>query len=118
MVVTQNQVTAFTLCKVWREWESIKNVYLSHVRHWPPYHKHQLKEGTIDIPLARSRTERIKWEFLPVAEGGKEYKTYWKVYEDFDKLSGKDEEGAAQNSQVIKKGTYNFGELHRITDEA
>ena len=81
----------------------MQQVYLAHVRHWPPYHKHQLKEGKNDIPLASFCTEMIKWEVLPVVEGGKECKKYWKVYEDFKKSSAKDNEGAAENSQAVQK---------------
>jgi tRNA pseudouridine32 synthase/23S rRNA pseudouridine746 synthase len=82
MVVARNQEASSQLCRAWRERELVQKVYLAHVRHWPPYHNNNLNEGTIDIPLGPSRTERIKWEVYPVADGGKECKTDWKVYQD------------------------------------
>jgi 23S rRNA-/tRNA-specific pseudouridylate synthase len=85
MVVARNQEAASYLCRAWREREMVQKTYLAHVKDWPPYHQHRVSEGTIDVPLAPSRTERIKWEVIPVSEGGKECKTYWKVYQDFDK---------------------------------
>jgi 23S rRNA-/tRNA-specific pseudouridylate synthase len=84
MVVARNQDTASYLCRAWRERESVQKVYLAHVRHWPPYHQHGMSEGAIDLALAPSRNERIKWEVTPVEEGGKECQTFWKVFEDFD----------------------------------
>ena len=85
MVVARNQEAASYLCRAWRERELVQKTYLAHVKHWPPFHQHSVREGTIDIALAPSRTERIKWEAIPVAEGGKECKTYWKLHQDFDK---------------------------------
>ena len=82
MVVARNQEASSQLCRAWRERELVQKVYLAHVRHWPPYHNENLNEGTIDIPLGPSRTERIKWEVYPVADGGKECKTDWKVCQD------------------------------------
>jgi len=82
MVIARNQAASSQLCRAWRERELVQKVYLAHVRHWPPYHNDKLNEGTIDIPLGPSRTERIKWEVYPVAEGGKECKTDWMVYQD------------------------------------
>jgi 23S rRNA-/tRNA-specific pseudouridylate synthase len=82
MVVARNQEASSLLCRAWRERELVQKIYLAHVRHWPPYHDDNLNEGTIDIPLGPSRTERIKWEVYPVADGGKECKTDWKVSQD------------------------------------
>lgn len=85
MVVARNQETASSLSRAWRERESVHKVYLAQVQHWPPYHEHGISEGTIDLALAPSRTERIKWEVTPIEEGGKKCRTLWKVLEDFDK---------------------------------
>jgi 23S rRNA-/tRNA-specific pseudouridylate synthase len=82
----------------------VKKIYLAHVLDWPPYHRQGLSEGTIDIPLAPS-SERIKWEVCPVAKGGKECKTYWRVFEDLDKLSANEGERSAQNATNEKRGT-------------
>ena len=59
----------------------MKKIYLAYVRRWPPYHEQNLLEGSIDLPLAASRTERIKWEVRPVEDGGKASLTSWKIYE-------------------------------------
>ena len=85
MVVARNQEAASFLCRAWRERESVQKVYLAHVRHWPPYHHLGMNEGKINLAMAPSRTERIKWEIIPIEEGGKECETYWKVFEDLDK---------------------------------
>ena len=115
MLVARNRSAASTLCKAWRERGSVQKVYLAHVRHWPPYHKQKVSEGTIDIPLAPSRTERIKWESRPLSEGGKECETYWKVHEDLDNITAKnDEDGASQDSPIIDKRGIIL-ELHPIT---
>ncbi|KAL7550422.1 hypothetical protein ACHAWF_013662 [Thalassiosira exigua] len=119
MVVARNRGSASFLCRAWRERESVQKIYHAHVKHWPPYHQKRLREGMIDIPLAPSRTERIKWEVRPVAEGGKECKTFWKVHEDFthDVDEGKDktdvdEDGVAA-SLPEQRGIVL--ELHPIT---
>ena len=82
MVIARNPSAASFLCQAWRERNSVQKTYLAHVLRWPPYHEKQLREGTIDLPLAASRTERIKWEVRPVVEGGKASLTFWKVYKD------------------------------------
>ncbi|KAL9185280.1 hypothetical protein ACHAXT_003057 [Thalassiosira profunda] len=107
MVVARNQSAASTLCQKWREREDVKKVYLAHVIDWPPYHQQNVTEGTIEIPLAPSRTERIKWEARAVAEGGKECKTYWKVHEDLDR--------SKSNSDAPKSKRGITLELHPIT---
>lgn len=99
MVVARNQDAASSLCQAWRERELVKKIYLAHVVRWPPYHQSGEREGTINIPLAPSRTERIKWQVLPVADGGKECKTYWKVHEDHDT-----EDSATSDDQSARKG--------------
>jgi 23S rRNA-/tRNA-specific pseudouridylate synthase len=80
MVVARNSAAASTLCHKWRERQSVKKTYLAFVRCWPPYHEQNLLEGSIDLPLAASRTERIKWEVRPVEDGGKASLTTWKVH--------------------------------------
>lgn len=85
MVVARNHDAASYLSRAWRERELVQKTYLAHIKHWPPYHQHRIHEGTIDIALAPSRVERIKWAVVPVADGGKECKTFWKVYQDLDK---------------------------------
>lgn len=84
MVFARNRETASSLCRAWRERETVRKVYMAHVRHWPPYHQQGMSEGTIDLALAPSRTERIKWEITPVEKGGKECRTFWRVFEDID----------------------------------
>ena len=116
MVVARNQEASSYLGKAWRERDSVKKVYLAHVKDWPPYNDHKLNEGTIAIPLASSRTERIKWEARPVEDGGKECKTYWKVQEDFDIQSTtktNEKEVPSNDTQTEKKGITL--ELHPIT---
>ncbi|KAL7476399.1 hypothetical protein ACHAW6_002265 [Cyclotella cf. meneghiniana] len=81
MVVARNPAAASNLCHQWRERQSVKKFYLAYVRWWPPYHEQNLLEGSIDLPLAPSRTERIKWEVRPMEDGGKASLTSWKVYE-------------------------------------
>jgi 23S rRNA-/tRNA-specific pseudouridylate synthase len=85
MVVARNHDAASYLSRAWRERELVQKTYLAHVKHWPPYHQHRIHEGTIDTALAPSRVERIKWAVVPAADGGKECKTFWKVYQDLDK---------------------------------
>ena len=123
MVVTRNQATVSTLYKAWRKRASMQQVYLAHVRHWPPYYHayYQLKERTIDTPLAPSHRERISsGKFsLALAEGGKESKTYWQVYADFDNSIVNDEEGAAHKSLKLlgrnSRKVDNFGVASSIT---
>ena len=120
MVVARNQFAASTLCQAWRERDSVQKVYLAHVMNWPPYHKDRQSEGHIDIPLAPSRSERIKWETRPAEDGGKPSKTYWKVYEDYNALSnangneGKGETSSNNNSTTYIKHGITL-ELHPIT---
>ena len=109
LVVARNQESASTLCKAWRERDVVKKIYLAHVKSWPPYHEHKVKEGTIDIPLAASRTERIIWEKRPISDGGKESKTYWKIHEDLDNTVN--EKGIMEKKGVIL-------ELHPITGKS
>ena len=81
MVVGRNASAASALCEQWRERNSVKKTYLAFVKRWPPYHEQKLLEGRIDLPLAASRTERIKWEVRPIQDGGKASLTIWKVHE-------------------------------------
>lgn len=114
MVVARNHTAASTLSQAWRERDVVQKVYLAHVKKWAPYHQKKVTEGTIEISLAASLTERIKWEARPVAEGGKECKTYWKVYKDYDNgTTNNGEEGTSQNSSVERRGITL--ELHPIT---
>lgn len=108
LVVARNQESASLLCRAWRDRDVVKKVYLAHVKSWPPYHEHKVNEGTIDIPLAASRTERIIWEKRPISDGGKESKTYWKMHEDLD-----EENEDIQQREREKKGV--ILELHPIT---
>ena len=107
MVVARNPAAAAFLCKAWKEREAVRKVYLAQVRRWPPYHEHQRREGTIDLPLAPSPTERVKWE-VRRKEGGKECRTYWKVHEDLDEACASDQEGASPRKGITL-------ELHPIT---
>ena len=82
MIVARNQTAAANLCQAWRERDSVKKIYLAHVRNWPPYHQQHLNEGGIEIPLGPSLTERIKWEVRSIEKGGKKCETVWKVHKD------------------------------------
>ena len=108
LVVARNQEGASSLCKAWRDRDVVKKVYLAHVKSWPPYHEHKVNEGTIDIPLAASRTERIIWEKRPISDCGKESKTYWKIHEDLDNMV-EEKEGIQQREKGV------ILELHPIT---
>lgn len=90
MVVARNADAASILCQQWRERESIKKTYLAFVKRWPPYHEQKELKGKIDLPLAASRTERIKWEVRPAEDGGKPSLTLWKIHES--SLGIKDDE--------------------------
>ena len=109
MVVARNQPTSSFLSRAWRERDSVKKVYLAHVIHWPPYHDRQETEGIVDIPLAASRKERIKWEVRSLSDGGKECETYWSVCKDLDKTTP----NTSDETKVKKKGITL--ELHPIT---
>lgn len=80
MIVARNSTAASILCQQWRERDLVKKTYLAYVKHWPPYHEQKLLEGEINLPLAASRTERIKWEVRSVEDGGKASLTVWKVH--------------------------------------
>ena len=80
-MVARNADSASVLCELWRERKSISKTYLAFVKHWPPYHEQNTHTGKIDLPLAASRTERIKWEVRPIEDGGKASLTIWKVYQ-------------------------------------
>jgi tRNA pseudouridine32 synthase/23S rRNA pseudouridine746 synthase len=80
MVVARNSTAASKLCHAWRERDIVQKTYLAYCQRWPPYHDEQLSEGTIDLPLAASRTERIKWEVRALEDGGKPCLTSWKIY--------------------------------------
>eukprot|EP00984_Skeletonema_dohrnii_P015541 scaffold6739_cov186-Skeletonema_dohrnii-CCMP3373.AAC.3 len=103
LLFARNPESASKLCKAWRERDVVQKVYLAHVMRWPPYDDQKLEEGTIELPLAASRTERIKWEVRELDDGGKPSITKWKVYKDAD--SGED--------NTTKEGTVL--ELHPIT---
>jgi 23S rRNA-/tRNA-specific pseudouridylate synthase len=75
---------------------------LAYVRWWPPYHEQNLLEGSIDLPLAASRTERIKWEVRPVEDGGKASLTSWKVYESSGDSSKK--ESGSRHPEIDESG--------------
>jgi len=101
MVVARNPSSASFLCQAWRERDTVQKTYLAHVEKWPPYHEQGMREGKIDLPLAASRTERIKWEVRPLDDGGKASLTFWKVCKDhktgkvFDNDNAEKTEGSA-----------------------
>ncbi|EED95703.1 predicted protein [Thalassiosira pseudonana CCMP1335] len=84
MVVARNSTAASKLCHAWRERDIVQKTYLAYCQRWPPYHDEQLSEGTIDLPLAASRTERIKWEVRALEDGGKPLKSELTVERDND----------------------------------
>lgn len=117
MVVARNQNAASYLCREWRERDSVQKIYLAYVKHWPPFHQHQLEEGTIDLPLAPSRTERIKWEVRPVEDGGKASLTFWKIHRVDEKVDANGDEEITSNeakSHSVKKSGVTL-ELHPLT---
>ena len=80
MLFARNPETASKLCEAWRERNSVQKTYLAHVMRWPPYEDEKLEEGIIELGLAASRTERIKWEVRELSDGGKTSITKWKIY--------------------------------------
>ncbi|KAL7435986.1 hypothetical protein ACHAXM_004947 [Skeletonema potamos] len=103
MVFARNAESASKLCKAWRERDAVQKTYLAHVMCWPPYSEQNVEEGTIELPLAASRTERIKWEVRQLCDGGKPSVTKWKLY--------KGEESGEES--MTKEGV--ILELHPIT---
>ncbi len=102
MLFARNPETASKLCEAWRERNSIQKTYLAHVMRWPPF-----QEGIIELGLAASRTERIKWEVRELSDGGKPSITKWKIYK-----------GTNDDSDVVNTSTTNEGlilELSPIT---
>lgn len=99
MVVARNPEAASLLCQQWRERESVKKTYLAFVKRWPPYHDQNTVEGEIDLPLAASRTERIKWEVRLIEDGGKASLTTWKVHES--SLGGENIDGSGSDKSGI-----------------
>ena len=117
LVVARNQESASSLCKAWRERDVVKKVYLAHVKSWPPYHENKVNEGTIEIPLAASRTERIIWEHRPISDGGKESKTYWKIHEDnLDNTDNKEGIQQREKKGVIVELRPITGRTHQESD--
>ncbi len=103
MVFARNAESASKLCKAWRERDAVQKTYLAHVMSWPPYEEQKVEEGTIELPLAASRTERIKWEVRELCDGGKPSTTKWKIY----KCADSGEESTTKDGVIL--------ELHPVT---
>lgn len=57
----------------------VDKIYHARVERWPPYHDCNESKGRIDMALAPSQTERIKWEVRNEEEGGRASLTEWRV---------------------------------------
>eukprot|EP00978_Attheya_sp_CCMP212_P048159 scaffold479774_cov55-Attheya_sp.AAC.2 len=78
MVFARNETSASRLCQAWRERDQVKKLYLAKVvGEWPPFETDGVKHGTIELPLAPSSTERLKWQV--VTTGGKPSITHWRL---------------------------------------
>ena len=107
LLFARNPESASKLCKSWRERDAVKKMYLAHVMCWPPYENQKLEEGTIELPLAASRTERIKWEVRELDDGGKPSTTKWKIYkEDADSAEESTKEGVVLELHPITGRTH------------
>ena len=100
MVVARNADSASILCELWRKRQSISKTYLAFVHRWPPYHEHNVQTGKIELPLAASRTERIKWEVRPVEDGGKASLTIWKVHQSNSNVAKKELESKNESEKT------------------
>ena len=82
MVVARNSTAASFLARVWRQRDTVSKTYLALVKDWPPYTKNlkeePLSSGTIELPLAPSKEEALKWK-VDTTKNGKPCKTLWKV---------------------------------------
>ena len=109
MVFARNPETASKLCEAWRERNSVEKKYLAHVMRWPPYQDEMSDKGVIELPLAASRTERIKWEVRDVNDGGKSSITKWKIYKDTNANSSN-----RSNEGVILELSPVTGRTHQL----
>ena len=114
MVVARNPDAAADLCEQWRERQSVKKTYLACVKRWPPYHDQKIQEGKIDLSLAASRTERIKWEVRPIDDGGKASLTTWKVHESSIRTNDEKECGPNNDEGLILELNPMTGRTHQL----
>ncbi len=87
MVFARNERAASFLSHAWRRegGEVVTKIYWAKVREWPPFQRDHQMEGRIDLPLASSSTERIKWQVQ--VKGGKPSSTLWKVLSQSNQTS-------------------------------
>eukprot|EP00956_Cyclotella_meneghiniana_P044893 scaffold341952_cov79-Cyclotella_meneghiniana.AAC.1 len=114
MVVARNPDAASVLCEQWRERQTVKKTYLACVKRWPPYHDQNIQEGKIDLPLAASRTERIKWEVRSIDDGGKPSLTIWKVHESSIGTNNEKECGSNNDEGLTLELNPMTGRTHQL----
>jgi tRNA pseudouridine32 synthase/23S rRNA pseudouridine746 synthase len=82
MVFARTADAASKLSKAWREREAVSKVYLARVKRWPPFEHEGNSTGRIQLPLAASDTERLKWEVRDEMLGGKPSHTEWNIFDN------------------------------------
>ena len=81
LVFARTSKAASSLSNAWRE-RKVSKVYLARVWHWPPFKKDGNRSGIIDLALAPSEHERLKWEVRDEELGGKPSQTEWKIVDN------------------------------------
>jgi tRNA pseudouridine32 synthase/23S rRNA pseudouridine746 synthase len=105
MVFAKNEATASFLSKAWRDRDRVTKHYLALVKEWPPYHKDKQTEGSIDVPLAPKKEERLKWKATNKEDNdGKASITHWKVLED--NITIKESKGVVLQLQPVTGRTH------------
>ena len=79
MVFARTADAASKLSKAWRERDAVSKIYLARVTRWPPFQQEGRRSGSISLPLAASKNERLKWEVKDESLGGKPSHTEWNV---------------------------------------
>ena len=92
MVFARTSEAASFLARLWRREgatdtdETVQKTYIAQVRSWPPFTDTKIMKGQIDLPLAPSQTERLKWEVVSSLSAksssvrvGKASQTHWAV---------------------------------------
>ena len=103
MVFARTNEAASKLSRCWRERDgdgrAPSKLYVARVRHWAPYHERKLVEGIIELSLAPSEKERLKWEVRELGEGGKSSKTLWRLYHGSAEKGGNDMEHSGNGDE-------------------
>mmetsp|Transcript_939 Transcript_939/g.1839 ORF Transcript_939/g.1839 Transcript_939/m.1839 type:complete len:233 (-) Transcript_939:84-782(-) len=117
MVFARTDLAASKLCAAWREnraissdtncnaevksTASVEKIYHARVLLWPPYQQYGQTKGTIDLPMAPSKTERLKWEVVGIEGGGKMCRTFWRVLGVQEQESNNHTDDAYENQTSI-----------------